>query len=199
MPQQWNPFQYGPNGTDLARWEWIDPPGKPSRKHLVDQRGRLLAHVTWEKNHQGIVGWRTTARDEAARWIGSEVLDPTAERELDTLWATPEDAMEQAEIDISHAAFAVGAVPSPSEVPAIFMLGHIVTGDVMLREIEKTPAHALRALLPTGNHHPLSERRRRPTNARQPSAPGKSHGRCVQHGQRRMAVRMHQPSGRDAV
>ena len=138
MPQQWNPFQYGPNGTDLARWEWIDPPGKPSRKHLVDQRGRLLAHVTWEKNHQGIVGWRTTARDEAARWIGSEVLDPTAERELDTLWATPEDAMEQAEIDISHAAFAVGAVPSPSEVPAIFMLGHIVTGDVMLREIEKT-------------------------------------------------------------
>ena len=137
MPDHWNPFQYGPNATNISKWEWTDPPGQPSRKHLVDQRGRLLAHVTWEQNHQGIVGWRATARDEAARWMGSEVLDPTAERELDTLWATPEDAMEQAEIDISHAAFAAGAAPNPAEVPAIFLLGKIIRGRALLLEIEE--------------------------------------------------------------
>ena len=61
MPSNWTPFGYGPNATNISKWEWIDPPGKPSHKHLVDQRGQLLAHVTWEKNRQGIVGWRATA------------------------------------------------------------------------------------------------------------------------------------------
>ena len=137
MPDHWTPFGYGPNATNISKWEWIDPPGKPSHKHLVDQRGHLLAHVTWEKNHQGIVGWRATARDEAARWMGSEVLDPTASWELSTLWTTPEDAMEQAEIDISHAAFAAGAAPNPAEVPAIFLLGNIIRGRALLLEIEE--------------------------------------------------------------
>ena len=46
--------------------------------------------------------------------------------------------MKQAETTVSEAGIAAGAVPSPLEMPAIFMLGHIVTGDVILREIEKT-------------------------------------------------------------
>ena len=137
MSQEWNPFQYGPNGTDLSRWEWTDPPGKPSHKHLVDQNDQVLASVTWETALNGQLGWRTTARHEAARWI-SGTDDDTESRELSPLWAQMEDAMEQAETTVSEAGIAAGAVPSPSEVPAIFMIGHIVTGDVMLREIEKT-------------------------------------------------------------
>ena len=46
--------------------------------------------------------------------------------------------MKQAATTVSEAGIAAGAVPSPLEMPAIFMLGHIVTGDVILREIEKT-------------------------------------------------------------
>ena len=46
--------------------------------------------------------------------------------------------MKQAETTVSEAGIAAGAVPSPLEMPAIFMLGHIVTGDVILREIEET-------------------------------------------------------------
>lgn len=137
MSDKWNPFKYGPNSTDISKWEWIDPPGKPSHKHLVDQRGQLLADVTWVKNRQGIVGWHATARDEAARWMGAGVFDPTAERALNTLWSAPEDAMEQAEIEISHAAFDAGAAPNPTEVPAIFLLGKIIRGRALLLEIEE--------------------------------------------------------------
>ena len=135
MPDQWTPFEYGPNATNISKWKWIDPLGKPSHKHLVDQRGQLFAHVTWEKNHQGIVGWRATARDEAARWMGAGVLDPIAECALNTLWSTPEDAMEQAEIEISHAAFDAGTAPNPTAVPAIFLLGKIIRGRARLLEI----------------------------------------------------------------
>ena len=137
MPDQWTPFEYGPNPTNISKWKWIDPLGKPSHKHLVDQRGTLLAHVTWVKNHQGIVGWRATARNEAGRWMGAGVFDPTAERALNTLWSIPEDAMEQAEIEISHAAFDAGAAPNPAEVLAIFLLRKIIRGRALLLEIEE--------------------------------------------------------------
>ena len=39
--------------------------------------------------------------------------------------------MKQAETTVSEAGIAAGAVPSPLEMPSIFMLGHIVTGDVI--------------------------------------------------------------------
>ena len=52
-------------------------------------------------------------------------------------------------MSVSEAGIAAGAVPNPSDVPAIFMIGQIVTGDVMLREIEKT----LRAHF-TRDYHP---------------------------------------------
>ena len=148
MTQEWNPFQYGPNATDLSRWEWIDPPGKPGHKHLVDQNDRVLACITWETALNGQFGWRATAKNEAARWI-TGIYDDTDSQELSPLWARIEDAMEQAEMSVSEAGIAAGAVPSPLSMPAIFMIGHTVTGDIMLREIEKTlRAHLGRDYLP---------------------------------------------------
>ena len=41
MPHEWNPFQYGPNGTDLSRWEWIDSPRKPSPSPRAPGRYRV--------------------------------------------------------------------------------------------------------------------------------------------------------------
>ena len=81
MPQQWNPFQYGPNATDLSRWEWIYSPGKPSHKHLVDQNDRVLTYVTWETALNGQLGWRATAKNKAARWI-TGIYDDTDSQEL---------------------------------------------------------------------------------------------------------------------
>lgn len=109
--------------------------GNPATSTWRTSAASLLAHVTWEKNHQGIVGWRAMARDEAARWMGAGVLDPIAECALNTLWSTPEDAIEQAEIEISHAAFDTGTAPNPEAVPAIFLLGKIIRGRALLLEI----------------------------------------------------------------
>ena len=103
----------------------------------MDQNDRVLTYVTWETALNGQLGWRATAKNEAARWI-TGIYDDTDSQELSPLWARIENAMEQAEITVSEAGIAAGAVPSPLEIPAIFTLGLTMTGDIMLREIEKT-------------------------------------------------------------